>query len=118
MLLAQPGIGPTVIARIEATGIHSLEALQLAGVQSVVEMVCLGLGTVAWSNRSRALERALGRLESGSTHGVPRHDACPGSPLNPLQLEMPAPRAECCLHRGHPGASGDREDPHSPPTLG
>jgi len=75
MLLAQPGIGPTVIARIEAAGIHSLAALQLAGVRSVVEMVCLGLGTVAWSNRSRALARALEHLESDSRHGVPRRDA-------------------------------------------
>ena len=64
MLLAQPGIGPMVIARIEATGIHSLDALQLAGVQLVVEKVCLGLGTVAWSNRSRALARALAHLAS------------------------------------------------------
>jgi hypothetical protein len=69
LLLAQPGIGPTVIARIEATGIHSLEALQLAGVPSVVERVCLSLGSAAWSNRRSALVRALAQLASGADVG-------------------------------------------------
>ena len=41
ILLAQPGIGPTVIARIEATGIHSIDALRLTGVHLVVEMVLI-----------------------------------------------------------------------------
>jgi type II secretory pathway component PulF len=59
LLLSQPGIGPTVIARMEAAGIHSLEALQSAGVPFVVAMVCDGLGTGAWSNRAKALSRAL-----------------------------------------------------------
>ncbi len=72
ILLAQPGIGPTVIARIEATGIHSIEALRLAGVHFVVEMVCLGLGTAAWSNRRNALGRALERLASSADLDVPK----------------------------------------------
>jgi hypothetical protein len=72
LLLSQPGIGPTVIARIEATGIYSIEALRLTGVQFVVEMVCLGLGTVAWSNRRSALARALERLASNADLGVPK----------------------------------------------
>ncbi len=59
LLLSQPGIGPTVIARMEAAGVHSLEALRLAGVPFVVAMVCDGLGTGAWSNRAKALSRAL-----------------------------------------------------------
>lgn len=100
MLLAQPGIGPTVIARIEATGIHSLDALQLAGVQLVVETVCLGLGTAAWSNRSRALARALEHLASSSRLGVLRRDAWPDPSQNRLQLERPAPSAGGLLHRG------------------
>lgn len=75
VLLAQPGIGPTVIARIEATGIHSMEALRLAGVHVVVETVCLGLGTAAWSNRRNALARALERLASNADLGVPKRHA-------------------------------------------
>jgi len=74
ILLAQPGIGPTVIARIEATGIHSIEALRLAGVHLVVEMVCLGLGTAAWSNRRSALSRALERLTANADLGGPKRD--------------------------------------------
>jgi hypothetical protein len=58
-LLAQPGIGPTVIARLEAAGIHSLQALRSIGIRAVVDAVCAGLGSAAWSNRRRALERAL-----------------------------------------------------------
>ena len=71
ILLAQPGIGPKVIARFEATGIHSIEALRLAGVHFVVEMVCLGLGTAAWSNRRSALARAMERIASNAELGVP-----------------------------------------------
>jgi hypothetical protein len=62
MLLTQPGIGPKVIARLEAAGFHSLQALRVAGIRLVVDSVCAGLGSGAWSNRLRALERALERL--------------------------------------------------------
>lgn len=62
LLLAQPGIGPTVIARLEAAGVHSLQALRGAGIRVVVQAVCSGLGTGAWSNRRKALERALESL--------------------------------------------------------
>jgi hypothetical protein len=62
LLLGQPGIGPTVIARLEAAGIDSLRALRCAGARVVVEAVCAGLGTGAWTNRRKALEKALQRL--------------------------------------------------------
>lgn len=100
MLLSQPGLGPTVIARIEATGIHSIEALRLAGVHFVVEMVCLGLGTVAWSNRRSALARALERLASSEDLVGPRRDTCPDPSRNRLQRDGQAPLANYRSHSG------------------
>ena len=61
LLLAMPQIGPAVVARLEAAGFHSLQMLQDHGVDAAVEAVCRQLGSRAWSNRRRALRRALGR---------------------------------------------------------
>ncbi len=105
MLLSQPGIGPTVIARIEAAGIHSIEALRLVGVHFVVEKVCLGLGTVAWSNRRSALARALERLASNADLGVPKRDTCPDPSRIRLQRDGQAPHA---TYLSHPGSGPSR----------
>jgi hypothetical protein len=104
MLLAQHGIGPTVIARIEPAGIHSLDALQTAGVRLVVEGVCDRLGKVTWSNRSKALARALELLAQSSRLGALRREAYPDPALSPLQLARPATSADSSLRRacGHP----------------
>ena len=59
LLLVQTGLGPTVIERIEAAGFVTLESLRLAGVDQVVGAVCARLGSTAWANRRRALQRAL-----------------------------------------------------------
>ncbi|MBE0548454.1 MAG: hypothetical protein IH627_12575 [Rubrivivax sp.] len=66
MLLGIPRIGPTVIARLEAAGFDSIEALKQAGVPRVVQAVCDRMGAVGWANRQRALECAVALTVSPS----------------------------------------------------
>jgi len=58
-LLGRPGIGPGVLARLEACGYASLAQLRAAGVDAVLEAITRTLGPDRWSNRRRALTRAL-----------------------------------------------------------
>ncbi len=58
-LLTVCGIGPGVLARLEACGYNSLERIREVGVPMVVEKVVSVVGSRAWGNRRRALERAL-----------------------------------------------------------
>lgn len=59
LLLAQPRIGPGVVARLEALGIGSLDALQRHGIDLVVQAVCAHQGHISWANRRRPLAQAL-----------------------------------------------------------
>ncbi len=58
-LLSSPGIGETVVHRLEAAGYASLQSLRDAGASHVVEQVLVQVGAAAWRNRRRALERAI-----------------------------------------------------------
>ncbi|MBK9363655.1 MAG: TfoX/Sxy family DNA transformation protein [Rubrivivax sp.] len=58
-LLSTPGLGPRVIARLEAAGIESLVQLRAIGAEAAVARVCRQLGTQAWRNRLGALQGAL-----------------------------------------------------------
>lgn len=58
LLLSVPGIGATVVQRLEQAGFHSLRALHEAGAQRVVERAG---AHPAWLNRRRAIERAIKR---------------------------------------------------------
>lgn len=59
LLLSTRGIGETVVHRLEAAGYGSLHALREAGAAQVTEVVLSQLGSTAWRNRRRAIERAL-----------------------------------------------------------
>jgi hypothetical protein len=59
LLLSVRGIGPTVVRRLEAQGIASLQDLRHRGVDRVVDGVCAQVGTRAWANRRSALIAAL-----------------------------------------------------------
>ena len=59
LLLAAPGIGATVVGRLEAAGFASLQALRDVGAAKATEAVLLQLGQVAWKNRRRAIARAI-----------------------------------------------------------
>ena len=61
-LLAQPGIGPSVLERLREVGIHSLGHLRQVGVDEAVLAVCERTGQIAWANRRRFLRRALAEL--------------------------------------------------------
>ena len=58
-LLRAPGLGPTVINRLEAQGLTSLDAIREMGVDRVIDLVCNAVGSPAWKNRHSALARAL-----------------------------------------------------------
>lgn len=59
VLLRTPGLGPTVVSRLEAQGLSSLQAMRDMGVERVVELVCRAVGSSAWKNRHAALVKAL-----------------------------------------------------------
>lgn len=58
-VLAMPRLGQQSLDRLEAVGIDSIEALRDVGVEQAVERVCRRLGSAAWRNRRRALERLV-----------------------------------------------------------
>lgn len=60
-LLATPGIGPTVVRRLEEAGLDSFEQLLAVGVDNAVHAVCRRIGSIAWANRAEPLRRALGQ---------------------------------------------------------
>ena len=72
VLLRTPGLGPTVVSRLEAQGLSSLQAMRDMGVERVVEMVCLAVGSSAWKNRHAALVKAL-------STATMIDEACPGA---------------------------------------
>ncbi len=72
VLLSTPGIGPTVVRRLEAQGIASLQDLRHQGVDRVVDQVCAQLGTRAWANRRSALIAALGGIGAAQGRTAPR----------------------------------------------
>lgn len=59
LLTAAPRIGPAVVQRLEQVGLNSLAELRALGVDAAVERICCSLGSSAWQNRRRALQRAL-----------------------------------------------------------
>jgi len=59
LLLAQAGVGECVLQRLESVGFGSLAELRQAGPEQAVLRVCEAGGGSGWTNRRRALARAL-----------------------------------------------------------
>lgn len=59
LLLGISGLGPQTIRRLEEAGIDSLQKLRSLGADRASELVCVHLGTQAWRNRRKPIERAL-----------------------------------------------------------
>ncbi len=87
-LLALKGVGPTVIARLEQMGIHSLAELATSDVSDILAHASAALGSTCWKNspQARAAISAaveLGKRSSGlrrQGHGpseAQRHDDGP-----------------------------------------
>jgi hypothetical protein len=72
LLLTERGISHGVVQRLEDAGIHSFEQLRHQGVEATVRRICAGLGSSAWANRQRALERALHRAVQAPGQGMLR----------------------------------------------
>ena len=70
LLLAQTGLGPKVLERLEAVGFRSLAQLRAAGADQVVQQVCEAGGGVGWANRRQALARALRAAAQEPQHGA------------------------------------------------
>ena len=60
--MSEPGIHAVVITRLEQAGYCSITQVLSTGVRAVVEDVCRLVGTPAWANRRKALERAIERV--------------------------------------------------------
>jgi hypothetical protein len=71
LLLSAPRIGPTVVRRLEAQGIASLQELRHQGVDRVVDQVCAQIGTRAWTNRRGALMAALRGVAAAEGRAAP-----------------------------------------------
>lgn len=61
-LLSTRGLGPTVVQRLEQSGIVSIDTLRTRGVDSVVAAMCQPGHNKAWLNRRRALLRAINQI--------------------------------------------------------
>lgn len=59
LLMSERGINAVVVARLEQAGYCSITQVVLAGVPAAVEDVCRLVGSDAWVNRRKALERAV-----------------------------------------------------------
>lgn len=57
-LLAVPGIGPTVIARLEQVGIATLRELASVSTEEVVTRIARHVGSTCWRNSPQA-QRAI-----------------------------------------------------------
>lgn len=64
LLMSERGIHAIVITRMEQAGYCSIRQVLAAGVPAVVEEVCRVVGTPAWANRRRSLERAMERARA------------------------------------------------------
>lgn len=72
LLLTERGISHGVVQRLEDAGVHSMAQLRHQGVEAIVRRICDGLGSSAWTNRQRALERALHRAVHVTGQGMLR----------------------------------------------
>lgn len=68
VLLAVKGVGPTVIARFEQIGIHSLDALADNGVDEIVGQVAAMLGTTCWKNSPQSRAAIAGAIAAAKAH--------------------------------------------------
>ena len=63
ILLTERGIGPLVLERLQQMGLYSIDDIRVAGVETVLDRICLLLGGSGWANRKRAFQRALDRAD-------------------------------------------------------
>ena len=81
-LLALKGVGPTVLARLEAMGIESLAQLSTADVESIVAHAARLTGSTCWKNSPQAraaIQAAIDLARSASVEAAQRTGARTGA---------------------------------------
>jgi hypothetical protein len=66
LLSAEAGIGERVIERLEEAGFCTIAQMKTVGAGQVVNAVCGLLGSTAWRNRTKSIERAIARATLGT----------------------------------------------------
>lgn len=85
-LLALKGVGPTVLARLEAMGIESLAQLSVADVESIVSHAARLTGSTCWKNSPQAraaIQAAIDLARSASA------EAAQGPARRPHRMRPP-----------------------------
>jgi hypothetical protein len=77
LLAAEAGIGQQVIERLEQAGFCTLAQMKTAGAGQVVNAVCSLLGSTAWRNRRKSIERAIARATEGTRLGTSQEGLSP-----------------------------------------
>ena len=68
VLLGVKGVGPTVIARLEQIGIHSLGALAEGDVQAICAAASAIVGSTCWKNSPQARAAITSAIEAAKQH--------------------------------------------------
>ncbi|WP_017909097.1 MULTISPECIES: helix-hairpin-helix domain-containing protein [Xanthomonas] len=68
VLLAVKGVGPTVVARLEQLGVHSLQALAACDARELTEQAAALLGSTCWRNSPQARAAMSGAIAAAKAH--------------------------------------------------
>ncbi|MCI2260322.1 helix-hairpin-helix domain-containing protein [Xanthomonas indica] len=72
VLLAVKGVGPTVVARLEQLGVHSLQALAACDARQLTEQAAALLGSTCWRNSPQARAAMDGAIAAAQAHLLKR----------------------------------------------
>ncbi len=86
LLLAVRGVGPTVLARLEAAGVGSLDALARQEPAALCQRIAADVGGSCWRNSPMALAAMAGAVAAAREQG----EACQAPPP-PATASSPAP---------------------------
>ncbi|WP_017916418.1 helix-hairpin-helix domain-containing protein [Xanthomonas sacchari] len=68
VLLAVKGVGPTVVARLEQLGVHSLQALAACDARQLTEQAAALLGSTCWRNSPQARAAMSDAIAAAQAH--------------------------------------------------
>jgi hypothetical protein len=65
---AVKGVGPTVVARLEQRGVHTLAALTTCDAQQLVAQAASLVGSTCWRNSPQARAAMAGAIAAAQAH--------------------------------------------------
>ncbi|MDQ1093763.1 putative flap endonuclease-1-like 5' DNA nuclease [Xanthomonas sacchari] len=77
VLLAVKGVGPTVVARLEQLGVHTLQALAACDAVQLTEQAAALLGATCWRNSPQARAAMNGAIAAAQAHALRRCSETP-----------------------------------------